>query len=169
MNDTAAATPTAIDAADCPTAGLLRRLAALLYDSFLVAAIWMLLGFAMQLIVGPDSNQLVDGHVETDPVVSAVLFTIMLASAFGFYAWFWTHTGQTLGMLAWRLRAVSADGSPMDLRQCVVRYVLAWPAMFCFGIGYLWLFIDKHGNAVHDIFSGTRVIVVPKQKAKRGF
>ncbi|MBT5718876.1 MAG: RDD family protein, partial [Gammaproteobacteria bacterium] len=32
----------------------MRRMAALLYDGFLVAAIWMVLGFALQLFVGPE-------------------------------------------------------------------------------------------------------------------
>ena len=46
---------------ELPRAGLLRRLAALLYDMFLVAAIWMLLGFILQLIIGTDNNQIIDG------------------------------------------------------------------------------------------------------------
>ena len=68
-----------------PRAGLLRRLAALLYDGFLVAAVWMVLGFVLQLIVGTESNQLVDGVVQTDPLLDAILFTIMVASGSGFY------------------------------------------------------------------------------------
>ena len=83
-----------------PTAGLMRRLAALLYDGFLVAAIWMVLGFILQLIVGTQSNQLVDGVVQTDPILDAILFTIMVASGSGFYIWFWIRSGQTLGMIA---------------------------------------------------------------------
>ncbi len=159
------ASPSEADAFDpltAPSAGLLRRLAALLYDAFLIAAIWMALGFAVQFVTGPDTNQLVDGQVQTDPVIGAFLFLGELTSAAAFYIWFWIHTGQTLGMLAWRLQAVNAGGGPMSVRQALLRFILAWPAMACFGIGYLWLYIDKHGNALHDIFSGTRVIVVPK-------
>lgn len=152
---------------DAPVAGLLRRLAALLYDAFLVAAIWMTLGFMMQFIVGPDTNHLVDGRVQTDPVTSPILFTAMVLSAAGFYIWFWMRTGQTLGMLAWRIKAVSSDGSLMSFKQAVLRFVIAWPAFFTFGVGYLWLYLDNHGNAIHDILSGTQVIVVPK--GARGF
>lgn len=150
------------DDQDAPTAGLLRRLAALLYDAFLVAAIWMALGFGMQFIFGPDTNHLVDGQVQTDPLLSAILFAGMVLSAAGFYIWFWMRTGQTLGMIAWRTKAVSSNGQPMNLKQAILRFMLAWPSFFCFGIGYLWLYIDKHGNAIHDILSGTQVVVVAK-------
>lgn len=147
---------------DAISAGLLRRLAALLYDAFLVAAIWMALGFGMQFIVGPDTNQLIDGQVQTDPLLSAILFFAMVVAAAGFYIWFWMRTGQTLGMIAWRIKAVSANGGLMNFKQAVLRFVLAWPSFFCLGVGYLWLYIDKHGNAIHDILSGTQVIVVAK-------
>ncbi|MFT4748730.1 MAG: hypothetical protein ACI9E4_000397, partial [Pseudohongiellaceae bacterium] len=81
--------------ADLPRARLMRRLAALLYDGFLVFAIWMLIGFILQLIAGPDTNELVDGVVKTDPIISALLFTLMVISASGFYLWFWQKNGQT--------------------------------------------------------------------------
>ncbi|MGJ8689838.1 MAG: RDD family protein [Gammaproteobacteria bacterium] len=147
---------------DAPTAGLLRRLAALLYDAFLVAAIWMALGFGMQFIVGPDTNQLIDGQVQTDPIIGAILFIGEVASAAGFYMWFWLRTGQTLGMIAWRIKAVNASGQLMSPKQAILRFVLAWPSFFCLGVGYLWMYIDKHGNAIHDILSGTQVVVVAK-------
>ncbi len=155
------ATESEIAQETAPVAGLLRRLAALLYDAFLVAAIWMALGAAFQFIFGI-TNQLVDGHATTDPVISSVLFVGMVVSAAGFYTWFWMRTGQTLGMLAWRIEVVSSDGSRMNLKQSLLRWLLAWPSFFCLGIGYLWHYIDKHGNAIHDILSGTQVIVVPK-------
>jgi len=145
-----------------PSAGLLRRLAALLYDAFLVFSIWMILGFLLQFIVGPDTSQLVDGRVETNPVLDIIVFIGEVGSAATFYIWFWMRTGQTLGMIAWRIKAISADGGMINFRQGVLRWVLAWPSFFCFGVGYLWLYIDRNGDALHDKFSGTRVILLPK-------
>ena len=145
-----------------PVAGLLRRLAALLYDAFLVCAIWMAIGFAMQFVVGPNTNHLVDGQVQTDPIIGAILFIAEVVSAASFYIWFWMRTGQTLGMLAWRIQVVSSNSSKVSLKQALLRWVLAWPSFFCLGVGYLWLYVDEHGNTIHDILSGTQVIVVPK-------
>ena len=73
---------------DLPRAGILRRLAALLYDGFLVAALWFFIGYAMLAAFGTESNQLVDGKVETDSVVSNLTFLLMVASSLGFYLWF---------------------------------------------------------------------------------
>lgn len=145
-----------------PSAGLLRRLAALLYDAFLVFSIWMILGFLLQFIVGPDTSQLVDGRVQTNPVLDIVVFIGEVGSAATFYIWFWMRTGQTLGMIAWRIKTISADGGLINLKQGVLRWILAWPSFFCFGLGFLWLYIDRNGDALHDRFSGTRVILLPK-------
>lgn len=145
-----------------PRAGLWRRLAALLYDGFLVAAIWMFLGYIVQFIFGVDSNQLVDGRVQTDPIQDVVLFTLMLGSAAGFYCYFWLRSGQTLGMLAWRLQVQNRHGGKLSLQQALWRFVLAWPAFFAAGLGYLWLYLDSNKDAVHDRLSGTKVVLVPR-------
>ncbi|OGT74326.1 MAG: hypothetical protein A3H44_00390 [Gammaproteobacteria bacterium RIFCSPLOWO2_02_FULL_57_10] len=144
------------------TAGLLRRLAALLYDAFLVFAIWMVMGFAVQFIVGPDTSQLVDGRVVTNPVLDVIIFAGEAGSAATFYIWFWMRTGQTLGMIAWRIKTVSATGGLVSFQQGLLRFLLAWPAFFCLGLGYLWLYVDPNGDALHDKLSGTRVLLLPK-------
>ncbi len=148
--------------ASFPRAGLLRRLAALLYDGFLVAALWMLIGFCIQIIVGPDSNRLVDGVVETNPWVDAVTFLLMVASASGFYIWFWIKSGQTLGMVSWRLKVLSTDNKLLTAPQAALRFFLAWPAFFALGAGYLWLYVDKNKDAAHDRLSKSKVVLVPK-------
>lgn len=148
--------------AQLPSAGLWRRLAALLYDAFLVFSIWMVMGFVLQFIVGPDTSQLVDGRVQTDPVLDVIVFIAEVGSAAGFYIWFWMRTGQTLGMIAWRIKAVSRTGGLMSLQQGVLRWVLAWPAFFVLGAGYLWRYMDPNGDALHDKYSGTRVVLLPK-------
>ena len=150
------------DPASLPAAGLIRRLAALLYDAFLVLAIWMALGFAAQLIAGAETNQVIDGRVQTDPVFGLLLFVLMCASAAAFYVWFWIRGGQTLGMLAWRIRAQSRDGSPMSIRQALLRFLCAWPSFFLLGLGYLWLYLDPNGDAAHDRLTETRVVVLPR-------
>jgi len=148
--------------ADNPSAGLGRRLAAMLYDGFLVVSIWFLLGFLMQLVFGGTGNEMVDGEVQTDPLRSGILFTLMMLSSWGFYAWFWTRSGQTLGMIAWRIRTESSHGGLISGPQTVFRWLLAWPSFFFLGVGYLWIYIDPDGNALHDRYSGSRVVLLPK-------
>lgn len=150
--------------ADLPRAGLLRRLAALVYDAFLVAAIWMLLGYIVVAIFGTESNQVVNEQVQTDPIQDVILFTLMVASCTGFYLYFWLRSGQTLGMLAWRLRLEDRDGSLVTPVQGLKRFFAAWPAFFCLGIGYFWLYFDGNGDTLHDRLCRTRVVLVPRSK-----
>ncbi|MBL6804021.1 MAG: RDD family protein [Pseudomonadales bacterium] len=150
------------DESTYPRAGLPRRLAALLYDGFLVFAMWMFIGYAMLGIFGTDSNQVVDGVVQTDSVVSTLTFLLMVASSSGFYLWFWTRGGQTLGMISWRIKALSLDDRPMSVRQGIIRFFSAWPAFWLGGIGYLWLYFDKDNDALHDKLSATKVVLMPK-------
>ena len=113
----------------------MRRLAALLYDSFLVVAVWFVIAFMLQRIVGTQSNKLIDGVVQTDPLLDALLFTIMVTSGSGFYIWFWTKSGQTLGMIAWRIKLESLDGGLINFKQGMIRYIAAWPAFLLLGLG----------------------------------
>ena len=139
----------------------MRRLAALLYDGFLVVAVWFVIVFILQRIVGTQSNTLVDGVVQTDTLLDALVFTIMLASGSGFYIWFWTKSGQTLGMLAWRIKLESLDGGLINFKQGVIRYIAAWPSFFLL-VGYLSIYLDSNGDAAHDKVSRSKVVVLPK-------
>ena len=140
----------------------MRRLAALLYDSFLVVAVWFVIAFMLQRIVGTQSNKLIDGVVQTDPLLDALLFTIMVTSGSGFYIWFWTKSGQTLGMIAWRIKLESLDGRLINFKQGMIRYIAAWPAFFLLGLGYLFIYLDSNGDAAHDKVSRSKVVVLPK-------
>ena len=67
------------------------------------------------------------------------------------------RSGQTLGMRAWHLRAVSESGKPLARARRAARCVcgaLAWaPA----ALGVLWLYLDPEHLALHDRLSRTRV------------
>lgn len=148
--------------AKLPRAGLLRRLAALLYDLFLVFAIWMSLGFLILPILGADSNQLVDDRVQTDPMTNWIMLVMMVSSAAAFYIGFWRKTGQTLGMIAWRIRVLGTDDRPVTLQQGLIRFLLAWPAFWLLGLGYLWKYLDPQGDAAHERLSASKTVVLPK-------
>ncbi len=70
----------------------------------------------------------------------------------------WMRSGQTLGMRAWRLRAVSATGKPLTLVSASLRFVWAVLAWAPAALGVLWLYVDPEHLALHDRLSNTRVI-----------
>ncbi len=135
------------------SAGFGRRLAALLYDCVLMAA--LLIAFTSAAVF---LNHRTAVQPETAGAWAYLYRAGLIGVIAGYYLLNWTRSGQTLGMRAWHLRAVSVSGMPMSLRAAVVRFlwgVLAWaPA----AMGVLWLYIDREHLALHDRLSKTRIV-----------
>ena len=66
------------------------------------------------------------GLAAHQPLYSAWLALVIC----GFYTWFWTRAGQTIGMRAWRLRIQNVDGSNIRITQALIRL-----ATSTFGLG----------------------------------
>lgn len=134
---------------DADFAGLWPRLGAAVYDAFLLVALF----FLATALVAPF---MAGDHVRTG---AAWFQAYLLLVSYGFYGWFWTHGGQTLGMRAWRLRLVGQDGSTVGWQRALVRFAvgaLAWLSV----IGLLACL--RNGIALHDRLSGTRVLRLAK-------
>lgn len=151
---------------DAWPAGLGRRLGAMLYDGFLVAAIWLLVAVA-HLAVFRFGLGVSAEAVGTGPLQRLTLQALLLASAFAFFTFCWTRGGMTLGMQAWRLRVQTPDGRPISFAQSLIRYAAAWVSLAALGLGYLWVLIDTERRSWGDIASGTRVVVLPKPARRR--
>lgn len=137
-------------------APLWRRLAAIVYDSLLIFAIWIIVGFIVLSLFGLEEARTIEGDVVVlDPLVRYTLFTAMMGSTFLFFGWFWTHSGQTLGMQAWRIRVANTDGSAISWRQCALRLVVAPVALALAGIGYWWALFDREKRSWPDLASGS--------------
>ena len=142
-------------------APLWRRLAAMAYDSVLVTAIWMVVAFIVLANFGIDNARTVDGDVVTlDPLYKNVLFAAMIFSAWTFFAWFWTHSGQTLGMQAWRIRVQNAGGTPISMKQTVIRFAGALLSLLPAGLGYWMMLFNRDRKTLHDRLSGSEVMLV---------
>lgn len=139
-----------------PSPGLARRLAALLYDSLLLVALWLATGALFLAISG--------GQLTAPDRPLWLLYGYRLALlgvTFGFYGWFWTHGGQTLGMRAWRLKLVSTDGGPVGWPAALRRFLAACVSLAALGLGFLWVVLDREHCAWHDRLSGTRMLLLP--------
>ncbi|MFT4824881.1 MAG: putative RDD family membrane protein YckC [Halioglobus sp.] len=142
-----------------------RRLAAMLYDFFLVLPLVMA---SVALSMG--IRAWIFGSVESDLGTAALnpqlVQLIALMAVVGFFSWFWIRNGQTLGMQAWRLKLVSLDGGPITARKAVTRCLGATLSMACLGAGYLWSLVDSNRRYWHDYLSGTELILLPKPEKK---
>jgi len=132
--------------------GLLRRLAAVLYDGLLLIALWMAAS-ALWLAFR-------EGEAVTAGNVWFRLY--LLAIAWAFLVGFWVRGGRTLGMIAWRMQLTAADGGPVTLRQASARFFAALLSWLPVGAGYLWALVDRDGLTWHDRLSGTRLAMMPR-------
>jgi uncharacterized RDD family membrane protein YckC len=144
------------------SAGFGRRAAALLYDSVLLSA---LLGVFTSGAVFLNQRTALD---RTTAGAWVYLYRVgLLGVIAGYYLLNWTRSGQTLGMRAWHLHAVSAAGKTMSLRAAALRFVFGALAWMPLTLGVLWLYVDSEHLALHDRLSKTRVIYVPREHGTR--
>ena len=130
-------------------ARLWRRFAAMLYDGFLILALWL-----VTLLIMVIFNR-------GDAVFGAVVQSILFLELFMFFTYFWIADGQTIGMKAWRLRLVMNSGRRPSLNQVTVRFIAACISFAALGLGYWWVFIDKRNRAWPDMLSDSRIIYEP--------
>ncbi len=143
-------------------AGLARRLGAMLYDSLLVFAVtWTVTAAVIALRVwmsGAEEVQADAGRAASGLLLQMPLFVAIAL----FFVWFWSRSGQTLGMQSWRLRLETEDGHLIGWQTGLTRLLLALLSFLCLGAGYWWILFDQDRRAWHDRLTGTRVVVLPK-------
>ena len=138
---------------------LLRRLGALLYDGVLLLGLLML---AILLLIAPYDLIAARPYPHGDPLYRTLLQGYLLAVICGFYVYFWTHGGQTLGMRTWRFRVLRDDGAPLSLADALRRFAWATLSLAPAGLGLWWCLFDREGLAWHDRRSRTRPVMLPR-------
>lgn len=155
-------TPTALETDQrLPSAGLLRRLGALVYDGLLLLAALMI---ATALFLPLTGGEALDPH--RNPLLEWIYRAVLVLVVVGFFGLFWTRSGQTLGMAAWRLRVEREDGTRLSWADSVRRLAAAVLSWLPLGFGYLWIVFDADRRAWHDHLSRSRVVVLPKSRGR---
>lgn len=134
--------------------GLVRRLAAMVYDALLVAAVAMI---AVALTLPFSGGEAVADHAGLQRTLMQAWIVFVTG---GFFVWFWVHGGQTLGMKTWRMRVVRTDGTPLRWRDALLRFGWAVPSVGLAGLGLLWMVFDRERMALHDRLSHTRLVIL---------
>ncbi len=140
---------------------LLRRLAAMLYDTLLILPLIMLTVAAATglqvLLTGSAGDK--DYSATLHPFVVQGLAALTIIC---FYSCFWILKGQTLGMQAWRIRLRSFNGTDISLRQALLRCICAMISLLVAGAGYWWCMLDSKGRYWHDYLSKSELELLPK-------
>jgi uncharacterized RDD family membrane protein YckC len=135
------------------SAGFGRRVAALVYDAFLLAALLMI--FTGGALFFTHGAAVVPATAGAWVYVYRAGLLLVIA---GYYALNWLRSGQTLGMRAWRIRTVSASGDPVTWQAAILRIGFGFLAWAPAALGVLWLYLDPQHLALHDRLSKTRVV-----------
>ncbi|HEV7489776.1 MAG TPA: RDD family protein [Rhodanobacteraceae bacterium] len=138
-------------------ASLWLRLAAAIYDLFPLIALWMATA-ALALLVA---------HGTVDPahptnVWRWCLRLALLTVTGTYFAISWARGGQTIGMRAWRLCVVDADGSALPWPRCVLRFLVACVSVGVLALGFLWCLFDARKRAWHDIAARSVLVRIEK-------
>jgi uncharacterized RDD family membrane protein YckC len=125
--------------------GLARRLMAIVYDLFLLVAL-LFVATIIAMIV----NQ---GTIESGQALHPLFSMYLLIISFGFYGWFWTHGGQTLGMKTWKMKLQQKNGDPVTWWLALIRFITAIISWSAAGTGFLWSLFHPQRRTWHDMAS----------------
>ncbi|MGR8947565.1 MAG: RDD family protein [Gammaproteobacteria bacterium] len=124
---------------------LLRRFAAITYDSIAVLAV-LFFGTLPIVIV-------MEG--EAIAAENPFYFIYLLILAFLYFAICWTRGGQTLGMRTWKIRVSKENGDPLTVFDALKRFSLAMVSWLFLGLGFLSALTNERKLAWHDKYSRT--------------
>jgi len=139
-------------------ANFLRRIAAMLYDALLVAA---LLFLATVPFIAARGGEPVE-HGEN----FFYQLTLVLV-VFAFFVGFWSRSGRTLGMQSWRLQLQNDQGEVPGVAQASLRFFASLLSWLPLGLGFFWQLWDRENLTWHDKISHTRLVHYPRETKSR--
>ena len=155
-----------------PRAGFWRRFASLVYDTLAIIAFAMLTVvlylFAIQGLISLDVIALngaedVSARIQDSLLLSGIRSSLLVLVGLVFFGYFWTKSGQTIGMRAWRLKVQTHQGNLISWPQAIIRSISA-----LLGLGNLVVLVDfKNKKALQDYLSKTEVVTLTKEENKR--
>ena len=138
-------------------AGLGRRIGAWAYDALLLLAVVMI---ATALLLPFNGGEALTS--DQAPLLELAYRSTIIAIVVVYCGYCWTRSGQTIGMLAWRLSVEREDGGRLTWRDSCLRVAAATVSLLAAGLGYAWLWFDPQRRTWHDRWTRTRVVVLPK-------
>jgi len=148
-----------------PRAGFIRRFGSWVYDVLIAFAVYMIAGAISFLLFNLSIKfgliSMVGFEHAIDLKRSSLIYTL-LVDGFGifwvafFFVWFWSRSGQTLGMKAWRLRVQNQDGTRISTTTAIARLL---PTLLGLG-NFTVLFDQKNKLSLQDRVTHTEVVVL---------
>ena len=140
-------------------AGFFSRFFALVLDSFAIAFVsWLIILVWTLFAAGAANTESGALDVLQGLVGVAACFTILLLQ-FLYYGYFWSKSGQSLGMKLLNIKVVMRDGASLSFARGGLRGSIGyWVSGFFFSLGFIWAAFDANGEAWHAKLFDTRVV-----------
>jgi len=142
-------------------AGFLGRLLAYILDGILIGIIGLVgglvIGGLVYLMSGSDSDFVIVLII----ALSCMLFLFILLIQFVYFGYFWSKSGQTIGMKLLNMKVVRQDGEQLTFLRAGLRGSVGyWISSLVFNLGFLWAAFDEEKETWHDKIFETWVVLV---------
>ncbi len=121
----------------------LKRIAASIYDLFLLLGVWFAVGSFAVWING--------GIIEAKWIGPF----LVLVSTWIFYGYFWTHGGKTLGMAVWKFEIYSIDENKINFQKVSIRFFSNVITVLLGGTPLILMYFSKDNLSLSDYLSKT--------------
>ena len=157
-----AATAAANQPARLVYAGLQLRIVAFILDILVLVSFGMLFAAAAGAYLVVDSG-FNDGNLsDRAPYVAVAIFlAYFLAFVPLYHVLLWSWWGQTVGMMAVRIKVLSRDGGRVSLRRSALRLLGYAASTLPLFLGLVIALFDRERRALHDHLAGTVVVELP--------
>ena len=121
----------------------IKRIAASVYDLFLLLGVWFVVGSLAVWING--------GIIQTKWVGPI----LVILSTWIFYGYFWMNGGKTLGMAVWNFEIYSIDGDEITLKKVSIRFFSNIFTILLAGLPLALIYFSKDNLSLSDYLSKT--------------
>ena len=121
----------------------IKRIAASVYDLFLLLGVWFVVGSFAVWING--------GIIQTKWVGPL----LVILSTWIFYGYFWMNGGKTLGMAVWNFEIYSTDSEEITLKKVSIRFFSNIFTILLAGLPLALIYFSKDNLSLSDYLSKT--------------
>lgn len=135
------------------------RLVAYILDGLIMSIIGLIGGLVIWGLFSLMGNSDSDFLVILAIMLSCVLVIIILLIQFVYFGYFWSTSGQSLGMKLLNMKVVRQDGGELSFLRAGLRGSLGyWISSLVFNLGFLWAAFDQEKETWHDKIFETWVV-----------
>lgn len=140
-------------------ASFLGRLAAYILDGLILSIIGIFGGLVIWGLISLTGDSDSNIAVFLAIMLACVLVFIILLFQFLYFGYFWSTSGQSLGMKLLNMKVVRQDGGELSFLRAGLRGSLGyWISSLVFNLGFLWAAFDQEKETWHDKIFETWVV-----------